>query len=236
MDSMIDRKKVSSQVLERIKEKIKSGDFPAGEKLPSEMELARQFGVSRAPIREALSILSASGIVESRQGGGSRVHPVPLVDMLEQIPYDVVKIEEVHDLLEMRSVIEVEAAALAAVRHTSAEEDELKQALEEFSKTVADEQEVGARADFSFHRVMLKAARNPFLEQTMNNVSGLLQKALDYSLSQNVGRQEKREEVYAEHQVIYEAFCRRDPEAARAAMRTHLENARRKLGDTRVDH
>ncbi|WP_252315912.1 FadR/GntR family transcriptional regulator [Sinobaca sp. H24] len=236
MDSIIDRKKVSSQVLERIKDNIKSGEFPAGEKLPSEMELARQFGVSRAPIREALSILSASGIVELRQGGGSRVNAVPLVDMLEQIPYDVVKVEEVHDLLEMRSVIEVEAAAFAAVRHTSAEEDELKEALEEFSKTVADQKEVGAQADFSFHRVILKAARNPFLEQTMNNVSGLLQKALDYSLSQNVGRQEKREEVYEEHQVIYEAFCRRDPEAARTAMRTHLENARRKLGDTRVDH
>ncbi|WP_017726298.1 FadR/GntR family transcriptional regulator [Halalkalibacterium ligniniphilum] len=233
MRSSIERKKVSSQVLEQLKEMIKSGELPAHSKLPSEMELAERFGVSRSPIREALSVLAASGLIESKQGGGSWVKEIQLTNLLEQVTLDMVDIEQVYDLLELRSIIETEAAALAAFRYQEQDIIELEQALAAFAKTLEDEDVVGDEADYMFHRVIIKASYNPFLEQTMANVSGLLQKALAFSLKKN-RLQQKREEVYHEHLAIFNAIRDRDAEAARKAMNTHLHNVRRKLGDKRV--
>ncbi|GIN07631.1 GntR family transcriptional regulator [Shouchella clausii] len=229
----IERKKVSSQVLEQLKEMIKNGEFPAHSKLPSEMELAELFGVSRSPIREALSVLEASGLIESKQGGGSWVKEVQLTNLLEQVTLDIVDIGQVYDLLELRSIIETEAAALAAVRYQKQDILELELALAQFAKTVEDREVVGDEADYMFHRVIIKASYNPFLEQTMANVSELLQKALAFSLKKN-RLQQKREEVYREHLTIFNAIYERDSEAARKAMNTHLQNVRRKLGDNRV--
>ncbi|WP_082111900.1 FadR/GntR family transcriptional regulator [Shouchella clausii] len=229
----IERKKVSSQVLEQLKEMIKNGEFPAHSKLPSEMELAELFGVSRSPIREALSVLEASGLIESKQGGGSWVKEVQLTNLLEQVTLDIVDIGQVYDLLELRSIIETEAAALAAVRYQKQDILELELALAQFAKTVEDREVVGDEADYMFHRVIIKASYNPFLEQTIANVSELLQKALAFSLKKN-RLQQKREEVYREHLMIFNAIYERDSEAARKAMNTHLQNVRRKLGDNRV--
>ncbi|PTM57560.1 FadR/GntR family transcriptional regulator [Desmospora activa] len=234
MGSIIERKKVSVQVLERIKEMIKSGELPPNSKLPSEMELAERFGVSRSPIREALSVLAASGIIESKQGGGSWVKEVQLVNMLEQVTLDLVDVEQVYDLLEMRNIMETEAAALAALRHDPDEIVALRQALDDFAQTVKNRDLVGDEADYRFHRIIIQASRNPFLEQTMENVSDLLKKALTFSLQKNIGLQRKREEVYQEHLAIYQAIKVKNPEKARKAMNIHLHNARRKLGDHRV--
>ena len=68
---MIERKKVSSLVREELIKMIKSGELPPNSKLPTEQELAEKFGVSRVPLREALSVLEATGVIESKQGGGS---------------------------------------------------------------------------------------------------------------------------------------------------------------------
>lgn len=73
MIKKISRQKASQQILDQIKQNIYDGTYPIGEKLPSENVLADAFGVSRVPIREALGVLEASGIITSRQGGGRRV-------------------------------------------------------------------------------------------------------------------------------------------------------------------
>ena len=75
------------------------------------------FGVSRAPIREALSVLSASGLIESRQGGGSYVKRVNLVGMLDPMTFEMVEADQVLELIEMRIIIESQAASLAALPH-----------------------------------------------------------------------------------------------------------------------
>src|SRR5699024_11619631 len=109
------RKKVSNQVLELLQQKMKSGEYAPGDKLPPEMELAKQFGVSRTSIREALNILSASGVITVLQGGGRQVNEVNLVNMLEVLPYAFIEVDEIIDLLEMRMIIEVERSE----EHTS---------------------------------------------------------------------------------------------------------------------
>lgn len=234
MDPAIERKKVSIQVLERLQEMIKTGELAPNSKLPSEMELAERFGVSRSPIREALSVLAASGIIESKQGGGSWVKEVQLVNMLEQVSLDMVDVEQVYDLLEMRNIMETEAAALAALRHDQEELTALKEALDTFAETVENRELVGDEADYLFHRIIMQASHNRFLEQTMENISDLLKKALMFSLKKNIGWQRKREEVYREHLAIFQAIEMRNPEEARQAMNIHLRNVRKKLGDKRV--
>ncbi|MFP3489946.1 GntR family transcriptional regulator, partial [Staphylococcus sp. SIMBA_130] len=85
---------------------IKTGKFPPNSQLPSENELVKMFGVSRSPIREALSVLAAGGLIESRQGGRSWVKEVNVAEMLKQVHFEMIKVEEVQNLLELRTIVE----------------------------------------------------------------------------------------------------------------------------------
>jgi GntR family transcriptional repressor for pyruvate dehydrogenase complex len=234
MVASIERKKISLQVYEQLEKMIKDGALPQNSKLPTENELAKMFGVSRAPIREALSVLVASGLVESRQGGGSWVKEVNMINMLNKVSFEMIEMEEVHNLLEMRSIIETEAAALAAERYTAEDLKQLEAALEAFRQTVNDGHSIGYQADFEFHRVIVKSSYNPFLIQTIENLSDLFLKALSFSLKKNIGSPRKREEVYKEHEAIFFAIRERNAEKARQAMKHHLTVVRLKVGDTRV--
>ena len=226
----IRRQKVSDQVLAQMKEMIMEGKFSVNSKLPSENELAEIFQVSRSPIREALSVLAASGIIESRQGGGSYVKAISLSNQIEDMAYEFVDINEVLDLLELRIIIESEAAVLAALRHTKEDIYALEQALEAFrKKTMEDDAGVGHEEDYQFHKIIVTSTQNPFILQSFENISSLLQKALAFSLKFNVGYKRKREMVFNEHVNIFEAIKNRDTSLARDSMKIHLTNAYEKL-------
>src|SRR5690606_21006690 len=115
--SMIVRKRVSHQIIDEIKRRIKTGEFSVNSKLPSENELAKMFNVSRVPIREALSALASHGIIESVHGGGNWVRPVPIDKILDQTIIDVISYKQIVELLETRIILETKAAAIAAERH-----------------------------------------------------------------------------------------------------------------------
>ncbi len=230
----IERKKVSELVLEELKEMIKTGKFPPNSQLPSENELVKMFGVSRSPIREALSVLAAGGLIESRQGGRSWVREVNVAEMLKQVHFEMIKVEEVQNLLELRTIVESNAAYLAAKRHKQEDIVDLKASLEAFSQTVKDPYINGFEADYAFHRIIVRSAYNPFLTQTMDNISDLHLKAVQFSLSKNQGWEVRRKTVYAEHEKIYLAIKNRDAQTAMEAVAEHLTNARIKLGDKRV--
>ncbi|MCM3767752.1 FadR/GntR family transcriptional regulator [Neobacillus niacini] len=231
----VKRLKIADQILEQLKQKIRDGEFPEGSKLPSENKLAEMFGVSRAPIREVISVLVASGLVESIQGGGNFVKKMPTEDLLDTVAFEMITDEEIYNLLELRTVIETEAAAFAAERHTEEDIEKIYEAFQQVSDTINDDSIVGDQADYDFHMSIVKAAKNSFLTQSVENVRELYQKALTYSLRKNVGRREKREQVHQEHQNIYKAIKRRNKEAAAFYMKEHLTNARLKLGDPRVN-
>ena len=231
---LIERKKVSSLVREELIKMIKSGELPPNSKLPTEQELAEKFGVSRVPLREALSVLEATGVIESKQGGGSWVKEVNLATMLDSVQFEMVDVRQVHDLLEMRTIVESEAAFLAAERHKEEDIKELYESLLAFKQVMDDDKQVGYEADYAFHRVMVKAAYNPFLTQTIDHLSDLHLRALKFSLEKNLGWSSKRKEVYREHEKIYEAIKNRDAINARNAVKEHLTNVRIKLKDERV--
>ncbi|MEW9503095.1 FadR/GntR family transcriptional regulator [Jeotgalibacillus marinus] len=230
----VKKTKLSHQILIQLKKMIQDEIFPSKSKLPSENELAKMFGVSRAPVREAISVLVASGLVECRQGGGNYVNEVSLVNLLDSATLEMVSVEEVYDLLEMRTIVETAAVSLAATRHTKKDLANIKMALDEFSKTINDEQTIGDEADFLFHQEIVNASKNSFIIQTVGNLRELYKQALTFSLKKNVGHKRIREQVFQEHLSIYEAIHLKDPETAAFHMKRHLTNARIKLGDTRV--
>jgi len=225
----IERKKISSQVLEELKKIIKENKFPPDQPLPSENELAMMFGVSRAPIREALSVLAASGIIESRQGGRSYIKKVDLSNMLEPLTFEMIPIEQIYELLEMRIIMETQAASLAAIRHDEEALTLIEKALENFYITVTNPNEVGDQADVEFHKQIVHASKNRFLIQTFENIDELYRKSIAFSLKKNIGLVEKRIQVYEEHQKIFLAIKDRDEKQAAIAMKIHLENVMSKL-------
>ncbi|HLR74772.1 MAG TPA: FadR/GntR family transcriptional regulator [Virgibacillus sp.] len=233
---LIERKKVSEIVLDKLKYMIKTGEFPPNSRIPSETELAEMFGVSRSPIREALSVLSVSGLIESRQGGRSWVKDVNLAEMLEPVQFEMITIEEVLDLLEMRTIIESQSAYLATKRHTLQDIKDLNKSLEDFGMTVKDDYTIGFEADHAFHQIIVRATYNPFLIQAFENLSDLHLKAVKFSLSKNLGWERKRKEVFSEHERIYHAIKHRDGERAKQAVIDHLTNVRDKLIDSQLSH
>ncbi|PIC94602.1 GntR family transcriptional regulator [Sporosarcina sp. P26b] len=226
---------MSNQILEKLKEMIRDQEFPPNTKLPSENDLAKMFGVSRAPIREAISVLVASGLVESVQGGGNFVTDSTHLNNLDTVAYEMITDKEIYNLLELRTVLETEAAYFAAERHSEEDIKKISLALDEFAKTMSDNRVVGDEADYQFHLAVVEAAHNSFLTQSIENLSELYQKALKYSLSKNIGKRRKRESVYQEHLNIYNAIKCRDKERASFYMKKHLVNARIKLGDDRIN-
>ncbi|CAI0809747.1 L-lactate utilization operon repressor [Serratia liquefaciens] len=234
MINKVTRQKASHQVLAQLKEGISNGTFPVGEKLPSENLLAEAFGVSRVPVREALGILEVSGIISSRQGGGHRVEQHSLLSKYQPLVLEIADPDEVEALLEMREVIEQQAACMAAERHTEQELRAIELALNDFKHCTLDEGLIGHREDYLFHRAIMQASHNPFFVQILDNMHELYLGVLVYSLSKNLGRQDERQRVIDEHQRVFMAIKARDPAAATAAMQNHLSNVRGKL--RRLDH
>ncbi|HFJ8952343.1 TPA: FadR/GntR family transcriptional regulator [Serratia liquefaciens] len=234
MINKVTRQKASHQVLAQLKEGISNGTFPVGEKLPSENLLAEAFGVSRVPVREALGILEVSGIISSRQGGGHRVEQHSLLSKYQPLVLEIADPGEVEALLEMREVIEQQAASMAAERHTEQELRAIELALNHFKHCTLDEGLIGHREDYLFHRAIMQASHNPFFVQILDNMHELYLGVLVYSLSKNLGRQAERQRVIDEHQRVFMAIKARDPAAATAAMQNHLSNVRGKL--RRLDH
>ncbi|MBB6450037.1 GntR family transcriptional repressor for pyruvate dehydrogenase complex [Geomicrobium halophilum] len=207
---------------------IKDHEFKPGDKLPSENYFTELFGVSRTPIREALSILEASGLITSKQGGGSVIQSISVSNLMEETSFEFIHPQEVVHLLETRMITEAGAAYFAAKRRTQTDADTMHKALLLIRDSQLEEK-IGHQEDIHFHKVIVKASHNPVLIQTMKGLSTLYDKAVKYSLSKNFGWEEKKDQVFQEHEEIYQAIERQDPESAQRAMINHLGNAKMKL-------
>ncbi|MFG6150234.1 MULTISPECIES: FadR/GntR family transcriptional regulator [unclassified Halobacillus] len=224
----IERKKVSMQVFDRIKEYIHKENMQPGDRLPTEKQLSEMFGVSRTPVREALSVLEASGLTVSKQGGGSIIQAASLTNLIEEIQFEFVDSEEILNLLETRIILETEAARLAAERGTADDKLIIKKKLEELRSSQHDNR-VGDKEDIAFHNAIAQASHNPILVHSVENLTTLYDKAIRFSLKKNMGISEKRAQVLSEHERIYTAIRLGNGEQAREEMYQHLSNACQKF-------
>lgn len=221
--------RLSDDVLQSLAKDIHSGRLAAGDRLPSEVELAESFGVSRTVIREAISYLKADGLVISRQGLGVFVTSESDTNRpfrLEQ--RDSVSTKVVREIFELRIGVEAEAAALAAKRRNRSEVAELRGALDKIAKS-KDGPDVGVSADVEFHRCIAKISKNTQISKFLNFLESYLVEAIRLARQNSARHIGLTEVVQNEHQAIFEAIADGDPSAAHAAIRNHLQNAQKRL-------
>ena len=133
-------------------EKIQSGDFTVGEKIPTELELIEQFEVSRSVIREAITELRSLGYVETRHGIGTFVkeHSIEQNFLLSNASLET--INDIVALLELRISLESEAVFLASERRKQVHIDQMKAALNDFEMHISSGENDGTvKADYDFH-------------------------------------------------------------------------------------
>lgn len=205
------------------------GELAPGSLLPTEPEMSAKFGVSRSVVREALRVLGEKGLIEVRHGSGTRVTTPDRWDPLDPLILSTLRGRGVsaavlHDLLEARTIVECEVAALAAERADREERAALHAAIETMRASL-DDPRAFVRGDSAFHLTLLRAARNRVLERMTQPMHELLQyaQALTDAIPGVLGR------ALADHEAIADAVMRHDPAAARNAMRSHLAQTQRDI-------
>jgi GntR family transcriptional repressor for pyruvate dehydrogenase complex len=215
-------RKIYEEVIEQIKQLIVVGELQPGDKLLSERELSEKLNVSRASIREAFSALEIMGIITIRPGEGSFVRQVSFEGMLEPLSFLLhVNVDDAMNLLEVRKMLEVEIAALAANRATPENIEEMRNALHRMVDEVNDG-EVGDKADAEFHYAILKAAHNPILIKLMSAVSDLMNSTYRFSRQKIFMEGNMQKVLYDSHCSIFQAIEQKKPKLARKMMEKHL--------------
>jgi len=222
--------KLAQKLVHHFADRIQSGQLAPGSKLPPEFEIMREHGVSRAVVREAISRLQAGGLVEARQGIGTFVLEPAKGTNFRIDPATVVTIADILALLELRISFEAESAYLAAIRHTPEQLKQMADAVETIQRQLESGGET-RRLDYDFHLHIAAATGNRYYVELLNHLGlAILPRAridLRYIAGDNAFQYLNRSNQ--EHRDIYHAIARRDPESARAAMRTHLSNSRERL-------
>lgn len=221
------RGKLADKVYEALLGWITREALTEGSKLPSEEKLAKQFGVSRPVIREALLRLRSDGIILSRHGSGSYIQRRPKKEF-----FDFAPIGGVADLMrcfEYRIALEGEAAALAARRRTTSDLRSIEEALRDMD-TAVESRAVAADSDIKFHQAVAAATKNELFTSTMDTLSAYILAGMN--VARNLSLQLSRtrlELVQQEHLAILQAIELQDPAQARAAMRNHIDSARTRM-------
>jgi GntR family transcriptional repressor for pyruvate dehydrogenase complex len=203
---------------------INSGKLGDGALLPSERELAEQFGVSRTSVREALLSLQASGLISMRPKARARVTPLKSPAFLNQLSSAAKNLlaqpNGIADFQEARALFECGLARHAA-RHASPKEIErLARALERNRRAIGDHA-LFAKTDLEFHGVLAEIPRNPIFTALNTALADWLLAQRTVGVRAPIRGVVRR--AYENHEDIYKAIAARDPEAAEQAMANHMK-------------
>lgn len=219
----VDRSGLADHTIEQIERLIIEGRLEPGQKLPSERELGAKLGVSRPTLREAIRALTMMGILESRQGDGTYVLDFEAGPLLRPARVLLASKGGLDWLFEAREILEGSAAALAAVRATGPERDEVADWLRAFPNGGIELDEIRAR-DVRLHSLIVTATRNPLLSAIVASLGAALAESRAMT-----GRKLEWEVLgMIDLKEVAEAIIQRDPEAAQRAMVRHLENGRQR--------
>src|SRR6266545_3502844 len=218
--------RVTEGAIEKIRERIVSGAWGPGDRLPKESELAAELGLSRNSLREAVRALSQLRVLEVRQGDGTYVSSLEPGLLLESTGFisHLLPGETEIELYEVRRILEAAAAALAAGRIDANEKVELAQSLERMREARNVEDLV--EADVAFHAVIASAAGNAVLASLLASLATRTMRARLWHGREADGA---LDETRNEHRRIYEAIMAGDPELARAAATAHIASSERWL-------
>lgn len=224
---------LTQKLVDSLTARIQEGVIRPGERLPTESSLVETYGVSRTVVREAISRLQAAGLIETHHGRGSFVLARPSTarfDLGALAREGEPTVQDVVDLLDFRTAVEVEAAALAAGRRTEARLADLREALDRFAAG-ADHPSTAVNADFQFHlRIALATGNRHFGDLISSFGPSMIIVPRDRLASAGQGGESGHfGRIVTEHENIYAAIARQDADGARAAARVHLANSRARL-------
>jgi GntR family transcriptional repressor for pyruvate dehydrogenase complex len=220
------RRNLAGGVVDDLTSRIGNGELRPGDKLPTESEIMVRYGVSRAVVREAITQLQAARLAETRHGIGTFVLEAPAPAALTIDPRSVVTFQDVLQILELRVSLETEVASLAAARRSDEQLAQLRMALDRLQGCRARGVD-SAAADANFHLAIAQAAGNVHFYDILHHLGKHIIPRSRINL--RALTQEDLRRVGQEHEDIFEAIRRQDPETARAAMRSHLSNSRERL-------
>lgn len=217
------RPKLADLVIDTLRQRINSGEYRAGGKLPTESQMTAIFGVSRTVVREAIAALAADGMVQARQGAGV------FVAANAASPFNAIglqksgKISVALNVLEVRMGIEIEAAGLAAMRRSASQDAAIQEAWNEFNRLLKLGTPTG-KTDFAFHRAIAAATNNPLYIEVLD---GLGSRTIPCDVASPWGTESVltyhyQEGLQREHHAILQAISAQDAPGAREAMRQHL--------------
>lgn len=224
--AQVRRTPLADQAAEALLDRIRSGEWTLGAKLPGETTLAPQLGVGRSTVREAIRQLSGRGVLATRQGAGVFVTALDAPEDWDT----VLRRTDIVAVIEARAAIECEAAALAAERRTPADIRAIRQALGKRAEH-RSELESHVDTDTAFHRAVVAAAHNPILLELFDTFTPRLRGAMIDML--RIRKTYGSDADHATHQELAEAIIARDAETAAGSSRAHLESLKRALNPPR---
>lgn len=218
---------LTEAIIRELSQRLSQGTYLPGQKLPSELELCKEFDVSRSVVREAVASLRLGGRLIARHGVGVFVAE----NEGRQLGFNPVAVEnEVRaaaQILELRLAIETEAVMLAAQRRTPATLAAITAAFDHCNAVPENDQQAEAQADFDFHLAIARATQNPQYVQLLKTLGPEI--IFDLTLKQRQmndrQRTSRKRKMSREHGVILAAITMGNSTAARAALRKHLEES-----------
>jgi len=216
MPAPVRRAPLAAQAAAALLERVRSGEWPLGHRLPGETTLAVQLGVGRSTVREAIRELAGKGVLDSRQGAGVFLTSLDVTEDWDA----VLRRASIVSVLEARVAIEAEAAALAAVRRTPENLRAVRRALAGRAARADGPAEALVDADTAFHRTVVVAAHNEVLVELFDSFVPRVRTAMVEMLRMRVVG--SPEQDHAAHVAVVDAIAARDPERAAASSREHV--------------
>lgn len=211
----IEPRRLYRQIADQLRASIGAGEFAVGSRLPPERDLARQLGVSRASVREALIALEVEGLIEVRMGSGIYVRPGDPATARQ------VSAEGPLETIRARQLIESELAANAARRMKKADVAALREAIAVMEAEVADGR-MPTRGDRLFHVRIAAAAENSVLLRVVGELWDERRNPLFAQLGSHFETARSWTLAIAEHRAVVDAIAAGDAAGAREAMSLHL--------------
>jgi GntR family transcriptional repressor for pyruvate dehydrogenase complex len=219
----IQKKKIAEMVIDEIKNMLTRGELVEGDKLPNQYEFAKQLGVSRPSLREALNQLTINGVVEQKPGAGTilKVANPDLWFALADAPL-LSDVEGTLELLEARAVLEPIAIRMAVKKMDSEDLVLIEESLKTMEKSFsANDIEEYLKEDFNFHCLIANSAHNRYILQTLINLKRLMEEFMKESF-------EKIENLLPNslehHHAIYEALKNRDEKQSVFEIKNHISD------------
>ena len=222
----MERRSLAQQTAQRLYNLIAAEKKLApGQKLPNELELSQEMGVSRATLREAIRALTTQGVLEVRRGQGTFVSP--RAGELEDFGFDALERVrgQLRDLFELRSIVEPQAARLACQRATEAELQEILTRGRQVDACIRAGED-RTRADREFHAAIVRATHNEFMMRLLP----VINQAVASAVRTGEHREQLARDTLRDHALLLEFFQKRDGEGAEHAMAIHMRRSMDVMG------